>query len=127
VSISEYLDAEPLAGLIRYHSEPPQDAVAFTGTLRKHPYDEDKCLLIADPTGCEAAIFEFRIEDVLAIVELPSPVDEAGQSRPLARLWVRRGSFGIRYEPFEVDDPPRFPGESGRLHERLMASARCWS
>ncbi len=127
MSISEYLESEELRDLVRYRSEAPQDAVSFVGTLRKHPYDEAKCLLIGDPAGCEPAIFEFRVADVVGADELPSPVDGAGQSRPMVRLWVRHGSFGIRYEPFEVDDPPRFPKESGRLHERILKSARCWS
>jgi hypothetical protein len=127
MSISEYLEAGPFTELVKYKDHSPQDAVAFVGTIRKHPYDEDKCLLIADPTGREPAIFEFRAADIIAIDELASPVAETGQSRPLARLWVRRGSYGIRYEPFEVDDPLRFPRESIGLRERLMGGARNWS
>lgn len=127
MSIQAYLDAEPFSEMIRYRSAVPQNAVAFVGTLRKHPYDDEKCLLIADPAGCDPAIYEFKASDVLSAEELPSPVDELGQSRSLARLWVRKGSFGIRYEPFEVDDPPRRPGESGLLRDRLMKSVRCWS
>lgn len=127
MSITEYLDSATFTGLVRYRSETPQDAVAFVGTLRKHPYDEAKCLLIADPSGCEPAIFEFRTADVLGAEELPSPVDEAGQSRPVVKLWIRRGSYGIRYEPFEVDDPPKFPKDSRHLRDRMLKSARCWS
>lgn len=127
MSIRDYLEAEPLSELVKYQSEPPSDAVPFAGTLRKHPYDEKKCLLIADPAGKEASVLEFRVEDVSAIEELPSPVDEAGKSRPLVKLWVRRGAFGIRYVPFEVDDPPKGVGESLRLRERLMTSVKTWS
>ncbi|HTX73158.1 MAG TPA: hypothetical protein VMC79_10060 [Rectinemataceae bacterium] len=126
MSITEYLESEPLSEIVRYHTEVPQDAVAFIGTLRKHPYDEDKCLLIGDAGDWEPSIFEFRVADVAAMEELPSPVDESGQSRPLAKLWIRKGSYGIRYEPFEVDSPPRFAGESGRLHERMLYGVRCW-
>jgi inorganic pyrophosphatase len=124
MSIEAYLRAEPLTEIIRYKEERPRDAVAFTGTLRKHPYDEDKCLLISDPASRDAAIYEFRIADVCSADELPSPVDEAGHSRNLARLWVRRGSFALRYEPFEVDDPIRFPEESERLRANLLRSLK---
>jgi inorganic pyrophosphatase len=127
MSVSEYLDSEVLTDLVQYRSEAPQNAVAFVGTLRKHPYDENKCLLIADPAGCEPAIYEFRAQDILGAEELPSPVDETGQLRPLLRLWVKKGGYGIRYEPFEVDEPLRFPGESGRLRDKILKSARCWS
>ncbi|MDA8424636.1 MAG: hypothetical protein M0Z80_00735 [Treponema sp.] len=120
MSLTEYLESEPLSELVRYKTEVPQDAVAFVGTLRKHPYDGEKCLLIGDAGDREPAILEFRVADVEGMEELPSPVDETGQSRSLAKLWVRRGSFGIRYEPFEVENPPRFHGDTGRLHERIM-------
>jgi hypothetical protein len=127
MSIAEYLESEELTDLVRYHSEAPQNAIAFVGTLRKHPYDGAKCLLIGDPAGCDPVIYEFRISDILGAEELPSPVDVSGQPRPRQRLWVKRGSFGLRYEPFEVDDPPRFPRDSGRLRDRILKSATCWS
>lgn len=127
MSIEAYLEAERLSDLVPYRSEMPQDAVAFVGTLRKHPYDPEKCLIIADPSGGEPAVFEFRLADVLSAEELPSPVDETGQSRSVARLWVRRGSYGIRYEPFEVDEPLRFQGDSQPLRDRLAKSAGCGS
>lgn len=124
MSVETYLGAEPLSEIVRYRRERPRDAVAFTGTLRKHPYDREKCLLISDPSSRDAAIYEFRIADIYEADELPSPVDEAGHSRTLARLWVRRGSFALRYEPFEVDDPIRFPEESERLRASFMSSFR---
>jgi hypothetical protein len=122
----EHLEEEPLSELIRYRSGVPKDAVAFSGTLRKHPYDEGNCILFAEPKGSEPAILEFRKSDILAVEELPSRVDEIGQSRSLMKLWIRRGSLGVRYEPFEVDEPPRFPGGS-HLHDRLMSGSRGWS
>ena len=118
----EQLEEEPLSELIRYRSGAPKDAVAFAGTLRKHPYDEGKCILFAEPKGSEPAILEFRKSDILAVEELPSLVDEIGHSRTLRKLWIRRGSLGIRYEPFEVDEPARIPGGS-RLHDRFMSGA----
>lgn len=124
MSITEYLESEDFKDIVRYRAETPQNAVAFIGTLRKHPYDEDKCLLIGDTTGGEPAIYEFRSADVLGAEELAMPVDDIGQSRVMVKLWVKRGSYGIRYEPFEVDDPPRISTESSRLRERLFKSAR---
>jgi hypothetical protein len=129
MSFIEQLEEEPLSELVRYRSGAPKEAVAFTGTLRKHPYDESKCILFADPTGSEPSILEFRKTDIVAVEERPSLVDETGHSRPMMSLWIRRGSLGIRYEPFEVDEPLRFPGgalgtEGSRLHDRVMSSAR---
>jgi hypothetical protein len=126
MSIAEYLESEVLRDLVRYRADTPQNAVPFVGTLRKHPYDEGKCLLIGDPASCDPAIYEFRISDIVGADEHSSPVDAQGQSRPLVKLWVKRGTFGLRYEPFEVDDPPRFPNESSRLRDRILKSASCW-
>ncbi len=119
MSLSEILETEPFTGLQRYVSEPPLDAVSFTGTPRKHPYAEDKLLFISDPFGKQTGIFEFRMADVLSVEELPSPIMESGLSYSLVRMWVRRGAVGIRYEPFEVDNPLHFYGESKLLHEKL--------
>jgi len=107
MSIRAYLEAEPLSEIARWHGNSKEAGIAFVGTLRKHPYDEDKCLLISDPGEVEPAIYEFKVSDIVAAEELASPVDPAGTSRNLARLWVRKGSLGVRYEPFEVDDPIR--------------------
>jgi hypothetical protein len=127
----EQLEEEPLSEMIRYHSGAPKDAIAYAGTLRKQPYDEGKCILFAEPQGAESespapSILEFRKSDIVAVEELPSIVDETGHSRPVMRLWIRRGSLGIRYEPFEVGEPPRASGASpkagsSRLRDHMMS------
>jgi hypothetical protein len=132
MSFIEHLEEEPLSEVIRYSSSAPQDAVPFTGTLRKHPYDPSKCILLADPKSPDSepgradstpAILEFRKADVQGVEELASPVDESGASRQLMRIWVRRGSRGLRYEPFDVDEPLRFSG-TPRQREHVLSSPR---
>jgi hypothetical protein len=123
MNFTELLEEEALSELVRYRSGSPKDAISFSGTLRKHPYDEGRCILFADPSGKEPSILEFRKADIKAVEELPSLVDETGHSRPFMRLWIKRGSLGIRYEPFEVDEPLRFPvgSEGSRIHDHVMA------
>ncbi|MDA8410598.1 MAG: hypothetical protein M0001_09425 [Treponema sp.] len=123
MSIKAYLEAEPLSEIERWHGNPKGSGVAFVGTLRKHPYDEDKCLLISDPGEAEPAIYEFKVADIIAAEELASPVDPEGTSRNLARLWVRRGSLGVRYEPFEVDEPIRPAVTNSGLRTRKAEGA----
>lgn len=127
MTFPEQLEAENLSEIVRYVSGTPQDAVAFVGTLRKHPYDIGKCLLLSDAGGTQnsssqPAILEFRKQDVQGVEELASPVDESGSSRQLVKLWVHRGSRGIRYEPFEVDDPLRLSGSKPK--DRAFSSSR---
>lgn len=116
VSIRDYvMDEEPLPlssvrELVRYSEHAAFDAVAFRGTLRKHPYDKEKVLLILFgntdmlPWCHDGSIIEFRIQDILGLDELPSLVDDTGIATNQVKLWVRRGSIAVRFEPFEVTD-----------------------
>lgn len=124
MSISDYLGSSPILDIVKYGSHHPLDAVSFAGTLRKHPYDAEKCLLLAaaqERAGSleEGAVIEFRIADVTAAEELPSPVDERGAVRSLVRLWIRKGAIALRYEPFEVGDKLLGPRESAALRAKL--------
>ena len=122
MSISEYLESTPLTDLVRYHSEQKGEAVPFCGTLRKHPYDADKCILIGDPESEDCGIYEFRVADILAVDEMPLPVTENGSARRLVRLWVQKGCIAIRYEPFEVGVPAGKTPKNTLLHERIIRS-----
>jgi hypothetical protein len=123
MSLHEYLSGA-FYEIQAYRSDPPQDALAFTGSPRKHPYDDGKIILIVEPQGGESAIYEFKASDIVGAQDLPSPVTEAGESYRIVRLWVRRGAVGIRYEPFEVDSPLRFLNESHVLKERVLGRRR---
>lgn len=129
MSVREYIESEPLRELVRSGRRDALNALPFVGTLRKHPYDAEKCLLLTGrqerlPWVEEGQIFEFRIADVLGADELPALVDEAGSARPLLRLWVRRGALALRYEPFEVGDRPLGARESAVLRAKLAQSTR---
>jgi hypothetical protein len=131
MSITEYLESSPLSGLVVYGPHNALNAVPFVGTLRKHPYDSEKCLLLTAKQEKlrwleEGKIIEFKIGDVFAVDELASPVDESGSARSLVRLWVRKGAFALSYEPFEVGDTHLGPRESPALRSKLshIMSAR---
>jgi hypothetical protein len=110
VSIQNYLKGKPFLEIQRYKSTPPQDAVAYVGTPRKHPYEDDKLLLVGDPASDNPGVYEFLVGDIVAAEDLASPVMENGESYSKVRIWIRRGSMGMRHEPFEVDTPPHFFG-----------------
>ncbi len=122
MSISEYLESTPFTDLVKYHTGQKSEAIPFCGTLRKHPYDTEKCILIGDPAGEDTGIYEFRVADVIAVDEMPLPVSESGGARRLVRLWVLKGSIAIRYEPFEVGSPSGAGGQSPHLRERIIRS-----
>lgn len=123
MSISNYLDS-PCFELQAYRSDPPQDAVSFVGSPRMHPYDDSKIILILDVVAGTSTVLEFRVADVLGAQEMPSPVTTEGESFTQVRLWIRRKAIGLRYEPFEVDEPLHFMHESQGGRERLKLHPR---
>jgi len=40
----------------------------------------------------------------------------------MVKLWINKGSLGLKYEPFEVDDPIRYMNDSELLHQILKES-----
>ena len=107
MSVKKYLGTAPLLELTRYASRDDYAAVSlpFTGAPRKHPYDREKLILIAYPFSDDPTFYEFKLSDIVYAEDLENLVTESGESLPLVRLWIRRGSIGVRFIPFEVDAP----------------------
>ena len=110
MSIRNYLSTEPLNELVKYSTfaDYSKGHVAFSGAPKKHPYDKDKIILILDPFSSHTLFYEFRIEDIAHVDELPQIVSEGGEALKMVRIWVKKGSFGVRYEPFVVEDTITF-------------------
>jgi hypothetical protein len=119
VSLQAYFDAQPIMDLT-VRRGPAPGASTFSGVPRKHPYDESKFVLFCDPLTSSPRLIEFKFTDIVGAEDLPSPVSESGESLPMVKIWVRKGSFAIQYEPLEVDDPPRSMKESATLRESVM-------
>ena len=78
--------------------------ISFTGMPEKHPYDPEKIILISDPLSANISYYEFGITDIEGAEELTSLVTLDGESIRIIRIWVRKGSIGIRSTPFVVED-----------------------
>ena len=119
MSIQKYLETQPLYELVKYDKRPElkSEAISFTGAIRKHPYDESKLLLITEPFSSDTEFFEFRIEDIVHYEEKPNIATESGENLFIVQIWVKRGSFGVQYHPFEVSDELRYLKDSEILHQ----------
>ena len=84
-----------------------ENHVAFTGAPEKHPYADDKIMLISDPFSTNISYYEFSTADIAGVEELSNLVNVEGKSVKMCRVWVRRGSIGIRSTPFIVEDTTR--------------------
>ena len=81
--------------------------VPFTGSPRKHPYDQAKILLVADPYGSATFYYEFNGKDIDYVEELPKVVNVEGKAITMARVWVKKRSIGLRATPFMVEETSR--------------------
>ena len=80
------------------------DHVAFSGAPQKHPHDEKKIILIVDPFSTQAFYYQFDMADIGGVEILPSLVTVEGDSVTMARVWVKKGSLGLKFFPFVVAD-----------------------
>ena len=82
----------------------PLTHVPFSGAPQKHPRDVDKILLVSDPMSTNTLYYEFDLSDVDSVEELPSLGTLEGKTITMVRIWVRKGSIGVRSTPFVVED-----------------------
>ena len=98
--IQAYKRPQNIRDLINTH-------VPFSGAPQRHPYESDKVILIPDPFSTHTFYYEFEAEDISYVEELPSLVNLEGQTISMARIWVEKGSIGLRCSPFIVEDTTR--------------------
>jgi inorganic pyrophosphatase len=105
----KYLKALPYYDIVPYiRASDVKGCIPFTGTPKKHPYDTEKVVLITQPLSTKATFYEFNLKDIEYVESLPSIAAENGENVKIVKIWVKKGSFGIRYEPFTVDEPIHF-------------------
>jgi len=78
--------------------------VSFTGSPQKHPYDDEKVILISDPFSTNTFYYEFRGDDISFVEELPTIVNFDEEVITMVRIWVKKKSIGIRCTPFVIED-----------------------
>lgn len=107
MSIRDYLETEPLYDVTVYsnYTDLPREAVPFTGSPRKHPYDHTKVMIIQDPFTSKTCFYEFPASNILYVEERPNLVTDTGTNINMATFWVKKGTIGVKHEPFEVETP----------------------
>ena len=82
--------------------------VPFSGSPKKHPYDPEKVILVADPFSTHTVYYEFNKNDISYLEELPNLVNLEGETITMVRVWVKKMSMAIRCSPFIVEDTRTF-------------------
>ena len=81
-----------------------KEHVPFSGSPQKHPYDEEKVLLVSDPYSSNTSFFEFRADDIAFVEDQVNIVDIDGETIHMVRVWVKKRAIAIRSTPFLVED-----------------------
>ena len=97
----ELKDAFELEKYVRNMDFDKKNCCSFYGSPKKHPYEKERVILVADPFGEQTFYYDFKLKDILSIEEQPrfrikDYVDSA------VRLWVKNGSVGLQCTPFAV-------------------------
>ncbi|MBP7553147.1 MAG: inorganic pyrophosphatase Ppa [Spirochaetes bacterium] len=87
---------------IPFSSHNDDNSALFIGSPIKHPYEDDKFILICDPLTDHAMFIEFQKSDILFMEELSSLASDDGESVTIAKVFIKLGASAIRYEPFVV-------------------------
>lgn len=77
--------------------------IPFSGSPRKHPFDKEKIILIADPFTANTFYYEFNIKEIGFAEDLANMINIKGDAIPMARIWVKKQSVALRCTPFIVD------------------------
>lgn len=97
LEITKFKRAKDIKSLKKNH-------VAFTGSPRKHPYDAFKVVLVSDPYSRNNLYYEFKMDDIAFVEEMPNLGTMEEEVIPMVRVWIRKNSIGVRCTPFLVAD-----------------------
>ena len=78
--------------------------IAFSGSLRKHPHEKAKIILVTDPYSANTFYYEFTAEHISYAEEIANMVTPEGEAIRMVRIWVKKGCIAIRCTPFLVED-----------------------
>lgn len=84
-------------------SELEHSHIAYSGSPVLHPHDQNKLILVSDPCSDNTFYYEFNLSDVSYAEELQNIVNGQGETFLMARLWIKKGSVGVKCFPFVVE------------------------
>ena len=80
------------------------EAVPYIGQPKQHEAEPDKIFLRLNPLSSNGAILEFKTDDVVFAENVKTVSQKDGAAFQIVKIWIRKGSVGIKLEPFSVQD-----------------------
>lgn len=81
-----------------------KEAVPYIGQAKQVESSPNKIFLRLDSISSHGQMLEFNSNDVVYAENVNTLTKKDGTAISIVRLWVRKGSVGIRLEPFSVND-----------------------
>lgn len=89
----------------RHNKFNESNCISFTGSPSKHPYEDDKFILIRDPLSNHRDFLEFHKDDIVFVEELPAIYSDSEQEPVnICRIWIKSGVVALKIQPFIVGD-----------------------
>ncbi|MGB4270633.1 MAG: inorganic pyrophosphatase Ppa, partial [Spirochaetota bacterium] len=70
---------------------------------KKHQYDKSKIILLSDPFSDKKIFYEFSIDTIDLVEELGTISSQDGKNALQIRIWVKKGTVALKYEPFIIE------------------------
>lgn len=105
--ISEERELSKFSNPHRLHKE----AVPYVGHAKQLKDTPEKIFLRLDSISSHGQMLEFKTKDVIHAEDVNTVTKENGQAIRIVRIWVKKGSIGIKLEPFVVTDYAEFFSE----------------
>ena len=92
---------------LQKYSEPSRlanEAVPYVGQPKRQEAESDKIYLRLNPLSSNGAILEFKTKDIVFAENVKTVSQKDGGAFQIVKIWIRKGSVGIKLEPFSVQD-----------------------
>ncbi|MCP4757608.1 MAG: hypothetical protein GY866_42670 [Proteobacteria bacterium] len=80
------------------------DAIPYIGQPKQNKSDPDKIFIRLNPLSTNGALLEFKTKDVVFAENVKTVSQKDGSAFQIVKIWIRKGSIGIKLEPFSVMD-----------------------
>ncbi|MBU3916560.1 hypothetical protein KKA14_13590 [bacterium] len=81
-----------------------EDAVPYIGQPKQNDSDPDKIFLRLNPLSSNGSILEFKTKDIVFAENVKTVSQKDGAAFQIIKIWIKKGSIGIKLEPFSVQD-----------------------
>lgn len=102
MAITHYLTATPVDPPTSRDAAARAGSISFFGSVRMHPYDSRKLVLVPYPYSAEEGVFEFSRDDVVSADGSSEVVSQDGNTLTVMRIYIRSGSHAVNLKPFTV-------------------------